>query len=57
VVSRRLPHKSLFTIPTLLKSLSGDAEVAGTARCHLVFPKDEVDVEGEDDREGGDEAQ
>ena len=35
VLSRILPHKSLFTNPTLLKSLSGDAEVAGTARCCL----------------------
>ncbi len=28
VLSRSLPRKSLFTSPTLLKSLSGDAEVA-----------------------------
>jgi hypothetical protein len=37
VLSRRLPHKSLFMSPTLLKSLSGDAEVAGTARCCLAI--------------------
>jgi hypothetical protein len=30
-MSRRLPLNSLFTNPTLLKSLSGDAELAGTA--------------------------
>jgi hypothetical protein len=29
VVSKRLPHKSLFTSPTLLKSLSGDADLVG----------------------------
>jgi hypothetical protein len=34
---QRLPHKSLFTIPTLLKSLSGDAEVAGTTRYFLTM--------------------
>jgi len=37
VVSRRIPHKSLFTSPALLKSLSGDAEVAGTARYFLAM--------------------
>ena len=37
VVSRRLPRKSLFTSPTLLKSLSGDAEVAGTVRYCLAM--------------------
>ncbi len=37
VLSRSLPRKSLFTSPTLLKSLSGDAEVAGTARCCLTI--------------------
>jgi hypothetical protein len=31
-MSRSLTRKSLVTKPTLLKSLSGDAEVAGTAR-------------------------
>ncbi len=35
VLSRSLPRKSLFTIPTLLKGLSGDAEVVGTASCCL----------------------
>ncbi len=38
---QRLPHKSLFTSlftsPTLLKGLSGDANVAGTARYCLVM--------------------
>jgi hypothetical protein len=37
VLSRSLPHKSLFTRPTLLKSLSGDSEVAGTVRCYLTI--------------------
>ncbi len=39
-VVQKPTHKSLFTNPTLLKSLSGDAEVAGTARCCLtMWPK------------------
>ncbi len=37
VVSRRLPHKSLFTRPTLSKSLSGDAELEDTSRYCLVM--------------------
>ncbi len=37
VESRRLPCKSLFTDPTLLKSHSGDVEVAGTSRCCLTM--------------------
>ncbi len=35
VLSRSVTRKSLFTSPTLMKSLSGDVEVAGTARCCL----------------------
>ncbi len=37
VMSRRLTRKSLFTSPTLLKSLSGDTEVAESVRCCLVI--------------------
>ncbi len=37
VVSIRLPHKSLFTSPTLLQSLSGDAKVTGTVRYCLTM--------------------
>jgi hypothetical protein len=37
MVSRRLPRKSLFTRPTLLKNLSGDAELTGTSRYCLVM--------------------
>jgi hypothetical protein len=32
VVSRRLPHKSVYTSPTRLKNLSGDSDVSGTTR-------------------------
>jgi hypothetical protein len=34
---QRLPRKSLFTSPTLLKSLSGDADLAGTVRYCLAM--------------------
>ena len=37
VLSRRRPRKSLFTSPTLLKSLSGNAELADTDRYCLVM--------------------
>ena len=37
VLSRSLSRESLLTSPTLLKSLSGDAEVGGTARYCLAL--------------------